>query len=126
MSAWSNHLYSLLAVGFCLILGKAIYYLTPALPSNLYGMLLLTTLLHYRVINAEKMKASVQWVLRHMGVCFVPAGVGIMAHQTLLKEHGLNILFIVVLTTLALMLFVAWSYQTLNKKQSSKEGGRDD
>lgn len=126
MNTWFNHLYSLLAVGFCLFLGKAIYYLTPALPSNLYGMLLLTTLLHYRLINADKMKTSVQWVLRHMGVCFVPAGVGIMAHETLLKEHGFNILVIVILTTIALMFFVAWSYQTLhNKRNNSTEKYND-
>jgi holin-like protein len=106
-----NALYSITAIVGCLALGKVIASFAAILPASLYGMILFTLALHTQLLNAEKIKATVAWALRHMGVCFVPAGVGIINHFELIKQHGLAIVTIIFVTTFALLTLVGVFFQ---------------
>lgn len=115
-----NIIYSIVSIGICVLLGKLIAHIIGTLPSSLYGLICFTTLLHYKVICAEKIKVSIEWSIRNMGVCFVPAGVGIINHFELIKNHGLAIVFIIFITTFILLSFVGVFFEyMLNRDKNN-------
>ena len=117
---FSHIIYSLLSVTICLLAGKAIELFLPVLPASLYGMMIFTTLLHYRFLNAKRIQPCIEWALANMAVCFVPAGVGIINHYELIKNHGLMLVSIIFFTTFLLLTFVGITYQRqLNRKEST-------
>ncbi|WP_448546760.1 CidA/LrgA family protein [Thalassotalea fusca] len=119
-----NALYCAATIGLCLILGHFISEYLGGLPRSLYGLILFTLMLHWRWIDANRVKASIAWGLRNMGVCFVPAGVGIIEHFQLVKQHGLAIVGITFVTSLMLLTFVAYFYRKLDPndtRNGSKE-----
>ena len=115
-----NIIYSIVSIGICVLLGKLIAHIIGTLPPSLYGLICFTTLLHYKVICAEKIKVSIEWSIRNMGVCFVPAGVGIINHFELIKNHGLAIVFIIFITTFILLSFVGVFFEyMLNRDKNN-------
>ena len=117
---FSHIIYSLLSVTICLLAGKAIELFLPILPASLYGMMIFTALLHYRFLNAKRIQPCIEWALANMAVCFVPAGVGIINHYELIKNHGLMLVSIIFFTTFLLLTFVGLTYQRqLNQKEST-------
>jgi holin-like protein len=106
-----NALYSIFAIFSCVALGKLCAYFVPVLPSSLYGLIIFTLTLHFRLFNAAHIKSTVIWCLKHMGVCFVPAGVGIINHFELIKQFGLTIIAITFATTFILLTIVGLHYQ---------------
>lgn len=89
------------------------HFFVVLIPPSLYGMLILAAGLHFNIFNPEKMEASITWVIRNMGVCFVPAGVGIMNYFDLIQASGVQVLAFTIVTTIVLMILVGWSYQKL-------------
>ena len=117
---FSHIIYSLLSVTICLLAGKAIELFLPVLPASLYGMMIFTALLHYRFLNAKRIQPCIEWALANMAVCFVSAGVGIINHYELIKNHGLMLVSIIFFTTFLLLTFVGFTYQRqLNRKEST-------
>jgi holin-like protein len=106
-----NVLYSIFAIFSCVALGRICSYFVPVLPSSLYGLIIFTLTLHFRLLNADHIKSTVVWCLKHMGVCFVPAGVGIINHFELIKQFGLTIIAITFATTFILLTIVGLHYQ---------------
>lgn len=112
-----NVIYSILSIMLCVVFGKLAAHYMGALPSSLYGLICFTALLHFKVLAAEKIKLSIDWAIRNMSVCFVPAGVGIIEHFDLIKQHGLAIIFIIFVSTFILMTFVGVVFEKRIKKQ---------
>ena len=108
---FSHIIYSILSVATCLLAGKALEFLLPILPASLYGMMTFTILLHYRFLNAQRIQPCIEWALANMAVCFVPAGVGIINHYELVKNHGIALVGIIFITTFFLLTFVGLVYQ---------------
>ena len=106
-----NALYSGFAIFSCLALGKLCSYFAPILPGSLYGLIIFTLTLHFRLFNADRIKCTVVWCIKHMGVCFVPAGVGIINHFDLIKQFGIAIVAITFVTTFVLLTVVGLHYQ---------------
>jgi holin-like protein len=106
-----NVLYSIFAIFSCVALGKLCSYFVPVLPGSLYGLIIFTLTLHFRLFNADHIKSTVVWCLKHMGVCFVPSGVGIINHFELIKQFGLTIVAITFATTFILLTIVGLHYQ---------------
>jgi holin-like protein len=92
-------------------MGKAIALFFPLLPASLYGMVLFTLCLQIKLLQADRIKASIEWALSNMGVCFVPAGVGIINQLELIKNHGIALVTITFLTTFLLLTLVGIGYQ---------------
>lgn len=113
-----NAFYSIFVITACLALGKIIAAYSGGLPASLYGMLIFTSVLHFQWINPKRISATVSWIIQHMGVCFVPAGVGIIDHYQLIKDHGITLVAIIFISTFILLSFVGLTYQHLvvNKK----------
>ncbi len=115
---FSNIIYSILSVFFCLLVGKLVEVFLPILPASLYGMVAFTLLLHYRFLKAERIRSFIEWALSNMAVCFVPAGVGIINHFELIKHHGITLVAIIFFTTFILLTFVGVTYQRQLDRQS--------
>jgi len=115
---FSHIIYSIFAIALCLLAGKAIEHFLPTLPASLYGMMIFTVLLHYRILNAQRIKPCIEWALANMAVCFIPAGVGIINHFELLKKHGFLLVIIIFFTTFVLLTFVGVIYQRQLNKES--------
>lgn len=101
-------IYSLSWILACLLLGKLLAHYVDILPASLYGMVFFAFALHLKWADASRIKDSIQWIVKNMSVCFVPAGVGLMSHVGLLKSHGLMMMLILLGTTLVLITLVAY------------------
>lgn len=111
-------LYSLLIILLCLGGGYLTHLVVDLIPPSLYGMFYLATGLHLGIFSAAKMESTINWIIRHMGVCFVPAGVGIMNYFGLIQHSGLQILLFTIATTIAIMVLVGAWYQRLIRDKS--------
>ncbi|WP_286234826.1 CidA/LrgA family protein [Thalassotalea sediminis] len=109
-------LYAVVAILSCLLLGYGLHTLLGGLPPSLYGMIVFTLALHYNVIDDKRLEQSISWILKHMGVCFVPAGVGIIEHYDLIKSYGITMVAITFFTTWLLLTFVGWFAQKQENK----------
>lgn len=118
----TNIIYSIGAISICLALGYCLCFFIGGIPASLYGMLLLTLGLSTRIINPDRLEKTIKWAIKNIGICFVPAAVGIVEYIYLLKIYGLSITLIVVLTTVLLLTTVGYYYQrSLSSKSPSND-----
>lgn len=106
-----NTLYGFTALVTCVFLGKLLSYIIPILPGSLYGLIIFTLTLHFRIFDPDRVKTCVVWCIKNMGICFVPAGVGIMNHFDILKQYGIAITGITFATTFVLLTAIGVIYQ---------------
>ena len=120
-----NFVYSAVTIILSLLLGKLLAYIMGGLPASLYGMIIFSLALHLGWFNAQKIEQSIAWIIANMGVCFVPAGVGIINHFELIKQHGFTLVAIIFFTTFILLTSVAYAYQVsdkyMNKQKITKQ-----
>ena len=69
-------------------------------PGPVVGMLLLLLALNWRVVR-EPVRQCAEFLLSHLSLLFVPVGVGVMTHLSLVSQYGFRMLAVVVLSTLA-------------------------
>ncbi len=123
-----NIVYTILAIILCLSLGKLVNYLIAGLPASLYGMILYCLLLQLGWLNPAKVSITNHWIIKHMGICFVPAAIGIINHFELIKNHGVSLVFSIVFTTFVLLTFVGFTSEKYlsypDKKSNSKNSNR--
>ena len=115
-----NIIYSILSIALCVILGKGAAYYLGGLPSSLYGLICFTILLHLKVLSADKIKLSIEWAMKNISVCFVPAGVGIIDHFELIQHHGVSIVLIIFISTFVLLTFVGVCFEKVIKNTKTK------
>lgn len=70
------------------------------IPGPVLGMVLLFCLLRARAQLLARMEATANALLQHLSVLFVPAGVGIIAAFSMLREHWLGILLSLLISTI--------------------------
>ena len=71
-----------------------------ALPGPVIGMLLLLVALRLPAVRGP-VSACADFLLSHLSLLFVPVGVGVMTHISLLGQYGMRMLVVVALSTLA-------------------------
>lgn len=121
-----NIVYTIIAIIICLAVGKTLNNAIGGLPASLYGMIIYCLLLQLGWLSPNKVHQANQWIIRHMGVCFIPAAVGVINHFELIKNHGYAIVGIIFFTTFLLITFVgllAERYLTTASKPSSSANG---
>ena len=104
----ANLLYTLFAISISLLLGKLANHALAGLPASLYGMVFYAIFLQINWVSAERVSATNQWLVRHMGVCFVPAGVGIINHFQLMQQHGIALISIIFISTFILLTVIGY------------------
>jgi putative effector of murein hydrolase LrgA (UPF0299 family) len=68
------------------------------LPGPVLGLLLLMPALRSRRVR-EPVALCADFLLAHLSLLFVPVAVGVMAYLPLLREYGLRLLLVLVLST---------------------------
>jgi holin-like protein len=104
----NNVLYTLFVISISLLLGKLANYLVAALPASLYGMIIYALFLQLNWFSAKKVTKTNQWLIKHMGVCLVPAGMGIINHFDLIQQHGLALVVIIFSSTFILLTVIGY------------------
>lgn len=69
-------------------------------PGPVIGMMLLLPALRWSVVR-EPVSACADFLLVHLSLLFVPVGVGVMTHLSLVSQYGARMLAVIVLSTLA-------------------------
>ena len=70
------------------------------LPGPVIGMVLLLLALRWPVVQTPVAQCA-DFLLSHLSLLFVPVGVGVMTHLSLVSQYGVRMLAVVVLSTLA-------------------------
>lgn len=109
-------------LGICLLLTFQLvgeitsYIIGGAVPGPVVGMALIAAYLYAtRNIpglsdkNEQGMVVS-KAILGNLGILFVPAGVGIVQHIDLIKEHGIAIFAIVLASTVLTLTVTVWTF----------------
>jgi holin-like protein len=68
-------------------------------PGPVVGMLLLLLALRFKAVRAPVSQCA-DFLLSHLSLLFVPVGVGVMTHLSLVSQYGLRMLLVIVLSTL--------------------------
>lgn len=86
------------------------------IPAAILAMLLLCALLLSRVVKEEWIKPAANPLLHWMGLFFVPAGVGVIEHLSLLKAEGAALIASAAISTLLILLATGHLYQAWEKR----------
>ena len=82
------------------------------LPGPVIGMILLLGALRWPAVQ-KPVASCAEFLLSHLSLLFVPVGVGVMTHLSLVSQYGVRLLAVVVLSTLAGLAVTALSLHLL-------------
>lgn len=103
-------------------LGEAIAHASALpFPGPVIGMLLLLPALQVTAIR-EPVRAVAEFLLSHLSLLFVPAGVGVVTHLDLVARHGVGLLVAIVLSTWIGMAVAALVLQALLRPDDGEAG----
>lgn len=86
------------------------------LPGPVIGMVLLLLALRWPAVQAPVAECA-GFLLSHLSLLFVPVGVGVMTHLSLVSQYGVRMLAVVVLSTLAGLVVTVLSLRLLQGRQ---------
>lgn len=104
--AW---LLALQAIGELLVRGLGL-----SVPGPVVGMALLLGALRWRSVR-DSVAGCAGFLLSHLSLLFVPVGVGVMTHLSVMSEYGLRIAVVLVLSTWMGLTVTALTLRLLQK-----------
>lgn len=108
---------------FFSFLGEILNYLIPLpIPASIYGMILLFIALITNIIKLEQVEDTAEYMLSILLIFFVPASVGIMDTFFEYKSYMLQIIAIVIVSTIVVMITTAIVSQLVIKITNKKKG----
>lgn len=105
--------------------GEALaYHLKLPFPGPVIGMVLLLGALRWAIVR-DSVAAVADFLLAHLSLLFVPVGVGVMTHLTLISQYGFRMAVVIVLSTWAGLAVTALVLHALMRRDgpSPGEGG---
>ena len=101
--------------------GEALsHFLKLPVPGPVVGMVLLLAALQWPPVQ-EAVAPAAGFLLSHLSLLFVPVGVGVMTHLTLLSAYGLQLVVVIVLSTWGGMAVTALVLRWLQPKADHAE-----
>ena len=91
-------------------------------PGPVIGLALLLPLLSIASLR-EPVAEVASILLAHLSLLFVPIGVGVVAHLSLLTQHGTRLIVVIVVSTWIGMAVTALAMQVLLKRESKAARG---
>ncbi|MFC3168503.1 MULTISPECIES: CidA/LrgA family protein [Paracoccus] len=101
------------------------------LPGPVMGLCLLVAGCTLRPALADRLRPTAQGLLAHLSLFFVPAGVGVVAHLPVLRQHGLGLALAIMGSTVLAIAAGALAFQAVARWTGSvdpsavKEDGGD-
>lgn len=86
------------------------------LPGSILGLLLLLSLLLLKVVKLEQIDELSTFLMNHLAIFFVPAGVGLIAVLGILKEIWLMLLLVSITTTIFVLIATAFVVEQIRRK----------
>lgn len=106
----------------CLALGELLVRLSNiSLPASVVGMLILTLLLHLGWIKLSWVQDMSELLISNIGFFFIPPGVGLMLHISIIKTSFWSIALSTVLSTALVLITTGWVHQAV-RKYAAKNG----
>ena len=87
------------------------------LPGPVIGMVLLLLALRWPAVQ-QPVAACAEFLLSHLSLLFVPVGVGVMTHLSLVSQYGIRLLAVVVLSTLAGLAVTVLAMHLLREREN--------
>ena len=88
-------------------------------PGPVVGMMLLLLALNWPMVR-EPVAACADFLLTHLSLLFVPVGVGVMTHLSLIAEYGGRLLLVIVLSTLIGLVVTAVTLNVMGRKDDAE------
>lgn len=96
------------------LLGNLIAGVLPlGIPGNILGIFILLILLERKVIRMDKIEQGANFLIAELLLFFIPSAIGIMQYQDVLKGGWMQIAFVIVASTAAVLFFVALTAECL-------------
>ena len=89
-----------------------------ALPGNVAGMLLMFALLASGAVKPAQIEAGGGFLLKHFAFFFIPISVGLMTFGTLMRQNGVTLLAILLVSALVGVAVTGLSVQLLHARKS--------
>lgn len=89
------------------------------MPPALIGMILLYLLLTLKIVKLEQVEGVSNFFVQIISLIFIPSGVALVTKLDVLKAEGIQIIIVVVVSTLMLLLFTAGISWVLIKVKTS-------
>jgi Putative effector of murein hydrolase LrgA len=90
-------------------------FLGIAIPGNVIGMILLLIFLCSGIIKLELIEDMSKFLLDHLPFFFVPAGVGLIASVSIIKDCWQYIILIIVISTIVVMTITSITVQLFKR-----------
>ncbi|MBS7540565.1 CidA/LrgA family protein [Ancylobacter lacus] len=104
-----------LVAGFWLAGEAMVRLLGLPLPGGLVGLALVLALLASGRLKRQNLRRGAQWLLADMLLFFVPAVLAVLDHGELIGLTGLKILFVILLSTVMVMVVTALTVEALSR-----------
>ena len=90
-------------------------------PGPVIGLVLLVGALWLRPPLEERMRPLTSTLLGHLSLLFVPAGVGIVGHLDTLRDAGLALIVVLVVSTVLAIVAGAVTFTVLARREAGDE-----
>jgi holin-like protein len=87
-------------------------------PGPVIGMMLLLLALRWRMVRTP-VSVCADFLLSHLSLLFVPVGVGVMTHLSLVSQYGVRMLAVLVLSTLAGLTVTVMGLHLLQRRSAN-------
>ncbi|MDN6354590.1 MAG: CidA/LrgA family protein [Lactiplantibacillus plantarum] len=77
------------------------------MPTPLIGMILLYLLLTFKVVKLEQVAGVSNFFVQFISLIFIPSGIALVTKLDVLKAEGVQIVIVIIVSTLMLLLFTA-------------------
>ncbi|BDZ32092.1 CidA/LrgA family protein [Lactiplantibacillus sp. WILCCON 0030] len=77
------------------------------MPPALIGMILLYLLLTLKIVKLEQVEGVSNFFVQIISLIFIPSGVALVTKLDVLKAEGVQIIIVIIVSTLMLLLFTA-------------------
>lgn len=107
--------------------GEILHYFIPLpVPASIYGIIILFTLLQFKIISLEKIKDAGNFLINIMPIMFVPAAVELMDTWHLISPSALQYIVIIFVSSLAVIVVSGLTTQILVRFKNKKGGKNND
>ncbi len=91
------------------------------IPGNLVGMAILFGLLEYKVIALDWVEAGANFLIAELLLFFIPSAIGIMQYEHIFASKIGALLFVLVFSIIAVLLFVVFSTELVSRYRGRRE-----
>ncbi|MEF2968269.1 CidA/LrgA family holin-like protein [Paenibacillus sp. M1] len=114
----------ILQVGILILISLAMNFLAQRLhlpiPGSILGIIVLFALLKLNVIQLKWIEQGANWLLAELLLFFIPAAVGVMKYIPLLEQEGVQILIVVIASTVIVMVSSGLVASRIAKRRERK------